>query len=231
VVTPTFHVTGVSLHAKKDGAEGLWFGAVPVAGGASGVAAPLRVAPNAARGVAVTGAGARTTIYAEIDDPEGRVAAAILEGPNAVLEIPPLAEGLYWIATSSDPRGAETLEGGSLARPLLVSREELDACALGAKLAPTAATGFVRTIILDGLPARREAVRARQRLGTAIGLGALAIAALLEGLLVVGAARRPKIDLDPRFARESPAGSVAIGLLATVLGFAFLAALLLYRAT
>jgi hypothetical protein len=74
-------------------------------------------------------------------------------------------------------------------------------------------------------------MRERRRLGTAIGLSALALAALLEGLLVVGAARRAKSDLEPRFSRGSPAGSVAIGLLAALLGFALLAALLLYGAT
>jgi hypothetical protein len=231
VVTPTFHVTGVSLHAKKDGKEGLWFGVVPVAGGASHVSVPLTIVPGVARGADVTAGGAKATIYAEIDDGEGRAAAAVLAVPNALFEIPPLDEGLYWLVTSNTPRGAEAIEGGTAAQPVLVTREALDRCALAPKLAPSAPTGFPRTLVVDGFAGRGEAMRSRRRLGTAIGLGALVIAALLEGLLVLGAARRARIDLDPRFSKKSPAGSVAIGLLAALLGFALLAALLLYRAT
>jgi hypothetical protein len=231
VVTPTFHVTGVSLHARKNEKEGLWFGAVPIAGGASHVSLPLRIAPGAARRADVAAAGATGTIYAEVDDAEGRVAAAALAGPRALFELPPLDEGLYWVVTSNVPRGAEQIEGGTVARPLLVTTEALDPCALGARLAPSAATGFPRTVLVDGSAGRHAAAQSQRRLGTAIGLSALAIAALLEGLLVVGAARRAKIELGPRFSRKSPVGSVAIGLLAALLGFALLAALLLYRAT
>jgi hypothetical protein len=231
VVTPTFHVTGVSLHAKKDQKEGLWFGPIRVAGGASHVLAPMRIAPGVARGVDVTAAGPKGTIYAEIDDAEGRAAAAILAAPNATFALPPLGEGLYWIVTSNDPRGPEAIEGGTVARPVLVSAEALDTCALAAKLAPNAATGFPRTVLVDGFAGHAAVMREKKRLGTAIGLGALAIAALLEGLLVVGAARRAKVELEPRFSRKSPVGSVAIGLLAALLGFALMAALVLYQAT
>src|SRR5262249_35015072 len=132
---------------------------------------------------------------------------------------------------SNDPRGAEAIEGGTVARPVLVTSEALDRCALGARLAPSAAGGFPRTIVLDGSTGRRDGMRERRRLRTTIGVDALALAALLETLLIASAARRAKIDLEPRFSRGSPVGSVAIGLLAALLGFALLAALVLYRAT
>jgi hypothetical protein len=230
VATPTFHVTGLSLHAKKEGKDGFWYGGAPVAAGASHVAAPMSLSPGAARGVEVTAGGARATIYAEVDDAEGRLFATTLTGPKTTLDVPPLAPGLYWIVTSNDPRDAETASSTALARPVLVSAEKVDACALGAKLATSVATGFPRTAVVDGFSGRSQHAFERRRLGTAIGLSALVLAALLEGLLISSAARRAKADL-PRFSGKSPAGSLAIALLVALLGFALVAALLLYRAT
>jgi hypothetical protein len=228
VATPTFHVAGMSIHATKGARDGLWFGGIPVAGGASHVAAPLRIDPGAARRIDVTAAGPRGEIYTEIDDSTGRAAAQILGAPRGAIDLPPLAEGMYWIVTSNEARGAESLEGAAIARPVLVQKERRDPCDSGALLAASAATPFVRWTALDGFGDRRRAASGRRRLGLAIGLSALAIAGLLEALLVLGSARRGA-ELAPSLVKKSPAGGVAIAILACLLGFALIAALLLYR--
>jgi hypothetical protein len=222
----------VSLHARGEGgAEGLWYGGVPVAGAASHVAAPLRIPAGEARTLDVVAAGTHGSIYAEVDDEKGRVAARVLEAPRAALDLPPLADGVYWLVTSSEARGAETLTGGAVARPLLVGAEPRAACDVGALLAQSSAAGFPRAVALDGFAGRREQNRVQHRMGAAIGLGALAIAAMLETLLLVASARRGTADLTPALTRRNTAGSAAIAILAALLAFAFLAALLLYRPT
>ncbi len=231
VATPTFHVVGMSLHAKKDGADGLWYGGLPVAGGASHVAVPMRIAPAEGRSIDVIAAGTRGAIYAEVDDGSGRAFAQVLAAPRGTLDLPPLGEGIHWIVTSNEPRGAESLGGSAVAQPVLVGKITGDACETGALLAQSSATGFPRHLALDGLAGRREAIRTKDRLGVTIGLAALAVAAALETLLVLGSVRRMNADLPAAFTRRSPVGSVAIGLLAALLGFALLAALLLYRTT
>jgi hypothetical protein len=231
VATPTFHVVGTSLHASRAGREGLWFGPIPVAGGASHVAAPLRIAPNQARAITVTSATTRGLLYAEVDDASGRAAAQVLTGPQDNLLVPPLPEGLLWIVTSSEPNGAEALAGAALARPILVedASPSRRACEIGALVAESDAAGFPRWIALDGFAARRDDAAMRRRRGLLIGLTGLGVAALLEVLLVLQSARRPAAELSPSLLRRSPAGSVAIGLLAVLLGFALLAAFLAYR--
>ncbi len=236
VATPMFHITGLSLRAHAhatdaaDGAkaEGLWYGGIPVAGAASHVAAPTRIAPGNARTLDVFAAGTRGSIYAELDDDHGRVVAQVLQAPRAAFELPPLEPGVYWLVTSSEARGAESLTGGSLARPIVVEGGERAACDVGATLALSSAAGFPRTVVFDGFAGRREHARERHRLGATIGLSALVVAAALEALLLLRAARMGA-ELSPALRRRAPAGSVAIALLAGLLGFALLAALLLYR--
>ncbi len=230
VATPTFHIVGLSLHARFGDTDGLWYGGVPVAGAASHIDAPSRIAPNKARTVDVHAAGSHGAIYAEVDDVHGRIAAQVLEAPRGALELPALAPGLYWLVTSSEARGAESLTGGSLARPVLVEAETRANCDVGAELAASTAAGFPREVILDGFAGKREHARSRHRLGATIGLSALALAAALEALLLVRAARKGA-ELSPSLTRRAPAGSVAIALLAGMLGFALLAALVLYGAT
>jgi hypothetical protein len=228
---PTFQVTGMSLHAQTGGREGAWFGGVPTAGGASHASVPMRIAPGEARAVPIDAASPRGALYAEIDDPRGRRVAQVLAAPRALLDAPPLAEGLYWIVTSNEARGAEALARGSVAQPFVVARasgDERDACTDLAVLAQGAAPRFPRWIALDGFAGRRERARARHARGTAIGLLALAIGGALEALLVLGSARRSGEDLPAAMVRRSPAGNVAIGVLAALLGFALLAALLVY---
>jgi len=236
VATPMFHIIGMSLHARAsgadgaDGAEGLWYGGIPVAGAASHVASPPRLPPGQAKTLDVFAAGTRGQLYAELDDERGRVAAQVLEAPRAAFELPPLAPGLYWLVTSSEARGAESLTGGSLAVPVLVGSADRAACDVGATLALSGAAGFPRTMVLDGFAGRREHARERHRLGATIGLSALVVAAALEALLLLRAARKGA-ELGPALMRRAPAGSIAIALLAGLLGFALLAALLLYRGT
>jgi hypothetical protein len=230
VASPMFHIIGMSVHAKAADAEGLWYGGIPVAGGASHVAAPPRIAPNEARMLDVFAAGTRGHVYAELDDARGRVVAQVLEAPQGAFELPPLTPGLYWLVTSSEASGAESLTGASLAQPLLVEAEGRPACEVGAMLATSTAAGFPRTVVLDGFVGRREHDRERHRLGATIGLSALVLAATLETLLLLRAARSGA-QLSRELTRRAPAGSIAIALLAGLLGFALLAALLLYRGT
>jgi hypothetical protein len=206
------------------------YGGIPVAGAASHVAAPPRIAAGQARTLDVFAAGMRGQLYAELDDERGRVTAQVLEAPRAAFELPPLDPGLYWLVTSSSGNGAESLVGGSVAVPVLVGAAERAACDVGAALAMSTAAGFPRTLVLDGFAGRREQARERRRLGSAIGLSALVVAAALEALLLLRAARKGA-ELAPSLVRRAPAGSVAIALLAGLLGFALLAALLLYRGT
>jgi hypothetical protein len=112
---------------------------------------------------------------------------------------------------------------------VLVQKDALDPCDAGALLATRAASGFPRWTALDGFADRRHAAMGKRRLGLAIGLSALAAAAMLEALLVLGSARRAGAELGQSLVKRSPVGSVAIAVLAVLLGFALVAALLLYR--
>ncbi len=232
IATPTFHTAGLSLHARAAEADGLWYGAVPVAGGASHVAVPLRLPAWQARTLDVFAAGTRGAVYAEVDDARGRIAAQILDAPRGGLALPALAPGLYWLVTSSEPRGAELLAGASLARPVLVEApaSARGACDVGAALVAGGAVGFPREIALDGFADQRARARGRHRLGATIGLASLIVAAALEALLLLRAAQRGA-GLSPALTRRAPAGSFVLALLAGMLGFALLAALLLYRGT
>jgi hypothetical protein len=228
LVTPTFHTAGVSIHARAEGADGLWYGAVPVIGGGSFVALPSRLEPNTLRTVDVHGAKTRGPIYVELDDGHGRIRAEVLESPRGAFEIPPLAAGTYWLVTSSEPSGAEALAGGAGAVPFVVEPPGRPSCDIGAALALATPAGFPRTIGLDGFAAQRGHARKRQRLGATIGVSALAIGAMLETLLLLRAAKQGAA-LSPRLTKRAPAMSLAMALLAALLGFALLAALVLYR--
>ena len=102
------------------------------------------------------------------------------------------------------------------------------------------ATGFPRFVAVDGFVGRKDRNAANQRLGLIVALGSLAIASLLELLLIVRGAARTRADLaraardlegeTGELTRRTSAGSLLLGLLVALLGFGLLASMLLWRA-
>jgi hypothetical protein len=237
--SPVMFAAALSLHARTaDGRVGEWFGELPVAPGA--MDAHVTGAKSGAPAHFDVRAPSERTAYVEIDDDLGRAfgATATLRssaaGAVAGFDAPPLGAGLAWIVTSSEPRGAETLGGATLARPFLVMGDgmppgapnENDACAVGAYLALHPAGGFHRWVALDGFPGREAGNIARRKRGLGIALSSLAVASMLEVLLLVQATRRGRAGVtDVR-----DVANVVIVILLGVLGFGLLAALLLSRA-
>ncbi len=237
--SPVMFNAALSLHARSaDGRGGEWFGELPVASGAMDVrigdaksGAPVHVDVHAP---------SERTAYVEVDDEVGRVFALATtlrageSGARASFDVPSLAPGLAWIVTASEPRGAETLGGATLVRPFLVTGDPMppgapnpsDACAIGAALALHPAGGFHSWVALDGFPAREAVNTARRKRGLGIALSSLAVASVLEVLLLIQASRRGQVGV----ARARDVANVVIVILLGVLGFGLLAALLLSRA-
>ena len=110
-----------------------------------------------------------------------------------------------------------------------------DTCGVRAYLALHPAGGFHRWIALDGFVARKDANGVRRERGLAIALGSLAIASLLELVLLLQTARRGRnlvkgaideLEGGAALMKRSSAGSVVIGVVLALLGFGLLAALL-----
>lgn len=254
-----FHTVGLTISAKTpDGKEGSLFAALPVAQGAYYVDAAREVEPNKPFPVTVRAPGERSVAYAEIDDSEGRAFATTLAltreplGPSAAFLSPGLPEGLYWIVTSGDPRGASRIEGSTVARALRVRQGGggvtsagasfgSSACDDRADLAMHPGDGFVRSELLDGLPQRRRDDTRREHFGLVIALVGLLAAAVIEILIALqivhdaratieGAVREAEGDLAAsRVTKRTSAGSVIVGIAIGVLGFALLAALLVWK--
>ncbi len=248
-----FHVLNLTLRARtEDGKEGRLFAVLPVAHGANFVDAVRELGGSSSFPVTVRAPGMRTVAYAEIDDARGRAFATTLQlvpepsGPAASFLAPPLPPGIYWIVTSGDPRGAERIEGSTIARTLRVGRSPSADPAAGCKeradLSMHPGSGFRRTELLDGLHARRRDDRKRERVGLGVALLGLLAAAVLEALLALQAVREAR-ELIENAVREvegeaavqvtkrgTSAGSVLVGLCVVVLGFALLAALLVWKA-
>jgi hypothetical protein len=247
-VSPRIYIAALGLHAKHlDGRTGEWFGPLPVASGSI-----YAMVPDVVKGdEAQLGVQARTLTYAEIDDADGRAFAdwTKLPGPGgdrAWLHPPPLSPGLKWFVTSSEPHPSEAFVGAAIARPFLVTGANMpagvpsgdDPCAVGAYLALHPAGGFHHAEVLDGFVSRKDANGERKRRGLAIGLTSLAIATVLELVLLLQTARRGR-GLAPdaiaglagseALMKRSGAGSVVVGVLLTVLGFGLIAAILLVR--
>ena len=247
--TASAHVLGTGLVAKtNEGREGHWFGALPVAGGSAFVAIPAHVAASTALKLEAVLPTVRRLGYAEVDDEAGRAFAQTLSfepDPDgflrASIDLPPLAEGMYWLVTSGEPRGAETLTGSAMARPFHVGDAPAsDPCGAGSALATAEGGPFTRTLALDGFVASRVPARAKRERGRTIALSGLLLAALLEALLLVSGARsnareraREEIALDGEVRENvgfrATTLHVAIGLCVALLGFALLAAAVLYR--
>jgi hypothetical protein len=245
------HVTGAKLLATSTShpeTKGEWFGALPVAAGAFYPSIdPVLPARTEATAVLIA-PNPRNVVYAEIDTINERVFAAALHvavepgdpTPRAKMAIPPLEPGQYWLVVSGEPRGAEHLSGATITRPFFV-REKKNmyvACEDGPDLAQRAppADGFPRWIALDGLPARSAGNRGKHRLGLLIAMVALTAAGLLEAILLAAASREARVQLQlaeldegvdaEKVTAKPPGGGLAIAILAAVLGFALLAALL-----
>jgi len=259
--TAMAHVTGARFTARApDGRTGEWFGALSVAGGAMDVQIPQIVEPGAPFTITVSNPTPRPIGYVEIDDERGRAWARTLSFTpddrgvgRAGAPVPPLALGLHWIVTASEPHGAATLAGAAVARPFLVGRSSAggDAeCEDGARLAHEVSGGFPWRAALNGIADARARADAGRRRGATFAAIGIAAAAVLEALLILAGARRSHSDLlamereldgddaasaddEKERARLVPPGAalrVAIGLALAMLGFALLASLALYRA-
>jgi hypothetical protein len=101
-----------------------------------------------------------------------------------------------------------------------------DACAVAAYLALHPAGGFHREIGLDGFVGRDASNAKRKNKGRAIALVSLAVAALLEGLVIVQSSRQGKA----RAGRTNDGLTVLVSLLLALLGFGLLAAFLFSHA-
>lgn len=250
--TARMHVVGTAIHAKTQAGvapeAGEWFGALPVAPGGADVPLPTEAPPGAPLTVSVLVPTVRSLVYLEVDDASGRAFAASVPVPpgsdgRAEVTIPALAPGLVWVVTAGEPRGAETLEGAAIARPLLIREgEPLGRCELGPALAKDAGP-FPKWLALDGTSALPPADRQRRRTGLALAWGALGVAGMLETYLllrIVARARRGMARVASAFAGGeasvptlAPAFGVAdaaIGVGLALLGFALVGALLSLRA-
>ena len=101
------HVVGLSIHARSnDGARsGDFFGGLPVAAGAYAVTLPANIPPGVPKTLDILAPNARSVVYAEVDDDEGRAYGATIAlsqappeamnaMPHAALTLPPLTPHL-----------------------------------------------------------------------------------------------------------------------------------------
>jgi hypothetical protein len=247
VASPGIHVVALALRASAgSGAgqrSGSWYGAIPVAPGASFVEMPLAISPEEPHIFDVVVPTVQRRVYAEVDDEAGRAFAVSLtvDHPHVEMAVPPLRPGTYWLVTAGNPRGAASLDGAAVSRPFLVAETSgLDRASVGPRLAMLAPPRFSRFVALDGLPSKRRADGLRHRRGLAIALGALGFAAALEALLILRAVARSKrllehlsstvADDGEALDRRFSAVHVLVGLGVALLGFALLAALLIWKA-
>ncbi len=248
------HVTGTTLTARDAaGKTGVWFGGIPVGLGASYIDLPV-TAVAGPLDLDVVNPTARDIGYLEVDDTKGRAFASTLafaHAPDGMLHahvrIPPLAPGSYWVVTAGDPRGADRITGGSaVARPLRVVDPSLPDLACGARVAQalTQPRGFPRVLSLDGTREAYLRAAGTRRRGLFIAVGAIVIAALVEVLLFLRERRRSRDEAARAEAAMEAAGvteeatalglygapgTVFVGIGMTLLGFALLAAIVLYR--
>jgi hypothetical protein len=265
MATPMGHAVALTLHARTpQGKTGLWAGALFVSPGAAQLSARDRYSPDEEPALDIVMPNVRTTAYVEIDDARGRVWASAVplaarEGglPGASIRAPHLAPGLYWAVASSDPAAGAQLGPGTSARPFFVASSDEQALAYGTDRAECAPphdprelaralsscaalvrpTSVPRATVLDGFAAQ-HAQRARRRArGMALSLGAIAIAMILETVLLLRTARRARMRLNAAASEEElvgelgderagRAGKLGIALLVAMLGFVLLAAFL-----
>ncbi len=225
-----------------------WYGPIPVSPGGAIVDLPTTFAADTPHPLALAVPPASPRLYVEVLDSQGRDFGAAIdltrqEAGRATAVLPPLAPGVYWLVTSSDARGAESMTATTVARPFRVRAGEAERAPISelARLAPPHVT---RALSLDGLAApHRRADRARRR-ALMIALGALVVATILEALLILRAAGRSRDrlqrvseealslglgELEAPATRTGARVRVAVLMLVTLLGFALVALLLLDR--
>jgi hypothetical protein len=251
----TFQITGLGVKVKdgEPGSEktGDWFGALPIAMGAPRVHLPTSEPAGKPFDVDVVASNARSGVYVVVDDAEGRVYSDFQPikvtqsgAQRATFHVPALPEGLYFMTASGDPKAIEALDSSAVAHPFVVRKEAPDACALYDALLPQMAP-TKRTDVLDGLYVRRQGDRAKKRRGLFLALFSLAVAAVLEIVLLVSASRDARadlasqmkdvldeedakaIDLDSQQKKAVPRLLVAV--LIALLGFTLIGAFVVWR--
>jgi hypothetical protein len=241
-VTPAGLAIELELRAQGRGAKdvGDWVGGLYAAPGGAEIATRARWAPDDPIALEIATPTARRTAYVEIDDRRGRAWAAALDleaapdgSGHASVVAPRLAPGVYWAFVASDPGGAGALGPGVTVRPFFVASTDDEALAKGmgceprrdvresaGALFPCLAldqpTPAPRRVVIDGTVAQRVLQARRRARGLALALSAIAIAALLEVTLLVRSSARARGRL----------GSLLVGVLVALLGFALLASFL-----
>jgi hypothetical protein len=262
VATPVGHAVDVELKAHApDGRAGQWVGNLYISPGAAQLALDERVSPDQGPVIDVVVPTARTTAYLEVDDARGRawaaavpVAAATGQLPHATAHAPRLAPGLYWAICADDPSGAAALGPGTIVRPFFVAASDEAALGFGTDaaacrppvdardaarvvsecLALAAAAPTPRWTALEGFTMQHARDAERKSLGLGLALGAILLAILLEGLLLlrIAVASRATLREASDEAGEAPARLqsrawvVGISVLVALMGFALLAAFL-----
>ncbi len=259
-VKPLGLVYDLVLHASTDTAHvGDWAGAIASAPGGCGVSMPSRLVPNVQQTFEIVAPAKRDLAYVEIDDDTGRVSAEIREFHtdamhrlHASFDVPRLPPGFYRLVVAGDSRGGETLAPSAMEWPFLVAATDAAAVALpdapaacrvsadapdldrvvGWCLALEPPHAIVKWPTLDGFPIKHGVEAQRRLQGFLVAIGSLAIAAVLETLLILGAVtaerRKMRAAVDLEATRQSGAAArVVVGLLVALLGFALIAMLVM----
>jgi hypothetical protein len=240
IATPVGLAVTLTLHARSaDARSGEWIGGLFMSPGAPSVDVARRVDPGIPFALSITMPTLRSAAYLEIEDARGRAWAAAAapisrpDGSSATsARVPGLAPGLYWAVGAADPASGATLSAGTIVRPFFVAASDEAALPLGSDrgacasssdprelpnavsscLALSAIVPTTRWVALDGFVTQRALDHEARVRGLAVALGALAIAVVLEALLLL------------RAAVAGRARTVAVAVLVGLLGFALLAA-------
>lgn len=217
---------------KTDTDEGTWTGVLPIRLGATVAFGTYDDGhlDRAKKFVTVMKRGnAETVAYVELDDESGRAWSAtptlkVTPEGNlvSILEVPAgLGPQPFWVVAGSEPHAAVTLANGTTATASLFGLAA-SSCKARAELTTTQATGFGRTIVLDGFGAARTRSSARRKRGLAIALGALFVGSVVEAILILRGARQGASVKASWITGKM--GAVVIGVGLAVLGFAMLGA-------
>jgi hypothetical protein len=244
---------GLALEASApDGRKGTWIGGLFASPGASRLMARTRFSPDEPVDVQVLAPSTHSTAYVEIDDALGRAWATSIAltasgaSRSGVARGPKLAPGIYWAVAAGDPEGASELGAGTSTRPFFVAKDDEAALAMGPDadgcalprdireyeralatcLALAVAAPVPRWTALDGFDAQRARSADRRGRGLAIALGAIAAAVLLEVALLLRAAAEARMKVQGALPTERRRWTIAVAILAALLGFALLAAFL-----
>jgi hypothetical protein len=250
--TPVGLAVVATLRARsRDAREGEWTGGLYMSPGAARIATRRRWEPGVGPELLIVAPTTWGTAYIEVDDHLGRAWAATFapvaqqDGTSsASVHAPNLSPGLYWAVASEDPAGAATLSAGTIVRPFFVASADeaafafgtdREACvappdpretsnALSACLTLSATAPVPRWRALDGFAQARAVYRKTRGRGRAVALGAIAAAMVLEGMLLLRAARTGPINATAAAARTDRFARVAVAILVGLLGLALLAA-------